>query len=156
MSPSLSASRRPNRSAAPPGVDGATMRTGRAGQSVSAAGRTDGDTSSASSAAAADLIVSLVLRSSLVPDHVRHLDDARALRRRRMVAHDGVALVRAREAALRADREPRAIDEACAVVDAGGEPVGRLELGDLGGYEAEHHDLVVGQCRERREAAGAL
>src|SRR5207237_8950926 len=91
----------------------------------------------------------------LVPDLGGDLDDARELRPL-LVLGEEVAVVRAREAALR--RETKALErhELRRLIDAALETFLRLEGARLGGDEAEHDFLSLWQEAQRPEAAGAL
>src|SRR3981189_826887 len=141
---------RPNRSAAPPGVAGATMRTGRTGQS---AARATGPTAIASPSAKTHR--HLMAWPSIAPHLARHVDDARQLFGRTFYAHDLVGFVRAREAALRADAEPLEPDIAGAIADARLQALHRFQLRHLGGHQAEHDRFVRGNTFERLECAGS-
>jgi hypothetical protein len=69
---------------------------------------------------------------------------------------DGVAGHRRGEAALRAEREPFGIDQGTRLTEPGLDPFRRLDPRGLGGDQAQHHDLVIGDQPQRVEGAGAL
>src|SRR5258707_8779675 len=67
-----------------------------------------------------------------------------------------VAVVRAREAALRREAKVLHRHVLGRGVDAPLERVLRFELGQLGAHQTEHHLLALGHQAQRLEAAGAL
>src|SRR5512134_1743881 len=93
-------------------------------------------------------------RSAATPDLGRRLDDERELALL-VVRGNPVAFYRAREPALRAQREPLERNEPRRLVDAALELVLRLEPRLLGGDEPEHRGLPRAEVAERLERAGA-
>src|SRR5207244_7551429 len=94
-------------------------------------------------------------RLAVAPYLARDVDAELELR---LLLLDGevVAVVRAREAALR--REAHVLERRIlrGFVDAALEKLLALELGELGAHQAEHHFLVLWHEAQRLEAAGAL
>ena len=72
-----------------------------------------------------------------------------------VVLGEDIAFLGRGEAALGRDAELVERDILRSLGDAGLDRLGVLELGELGGEEAEHHDLIL-DFSERLEAAGAL
>src|SRR5947209_7835235 len=91
----------------------------------------------------------------LVPDFAGDFDDARELRPLLVLAQE-VAVVRAREAALRREAQVLEWYELRGFVDAALERVLRLERTGFRGDQAEHHLLAPWQLAQWAEAAGAL
>src|SRR5438270_2327480 len=91
----------------------------------------------------------------LVPDLGGDLDDARKLRPL-LVLGEQVAVVRAREAALRREAKVLERHELRRLVDAALQAFLRLEGARLGGDKAKHDFLSVWQEAQRPEAARAL
>src|SRR6266581_3318621 len=91
-----------------------------------------------------------------LPDLVGYLRDQFELALLGFLADEVPADGHGREPALGGQREPLAPDVAGRLVDAGDEPVGRLDLGELARYQAEHDQLVVGHVGQRLEGARPL
>src|SRR6185295_2544726 len=92
---------------------------------------------------------------ALAPDLACHFDDALELAPLLILAQL-VAVVRAREAALRRQAQVFQRHVARSLVDAPLQRFLRLERARLGGDEAEHDVLPLRQPAQRLEAAGAL
>src|SRR5689334_23082432 len=92
--------------------------------------------------------------SRAAPDIVRDLDDAREFALDQ-VARKAAAARDAGETALRRQRELLDGRVLAGLVDPALQPVGRFDLGELRGDEAEHRDLAFRQETQRREIAGA-
>src|SRR6202008_946916 len=92
--------------------------------------------------------------SRLPPHPLRHLDDARELRLLLGVP-ERIALSRAAEAALRAQRELLDRRDLRRLVDAPGELIRRFHARALARDQAEDHALRFGQKTERLGSARA-
>src|SRR5262245_38423446 len=93
--------------------------------------------------------------ASIAPDLTRHLDNASELGAPHLLADADVLGRAGREAALRAERELLELDIAARLLDATLDEVGSLELGDLGGDQAKHHELAGRHRAQRLEGACA-
>src|SRR5262245_45425267 len=94
-------------------------------------------------------------RDLLAPDLASGLDTQPELRPLLFLG-EVVAVVRAGEAALRADAQVLERHELRRLVDAPLEDILGFELRQLGGNQPEHHLLALGDVAQRLEAARAL
>src|SRR5438270_80390 len=92
-----------------------------------------------------DLAVGVIIGAAfgaIGPDLTRHRDNARELGALHLLADANVLGRAGRETALRAECELLELDGTARLIDAALEQVGSLELRDLGGDQAEHHNFV--------------
>src|SRR5262249_39830826 len=93
-------------------------------------------------------------RSRSVPHRARGLEDHLELAPLDVLAYR--CRSHAAEAALRAERKLLERQIAARLVDPAAQQILRLDLRALGGDEAEHRDLALGDVAQRLEAAGAV